>query len=182
MLLLLLLQVVAPMLLGQSLRYIPPHIWDVPAFVVTYRKVFKRISETMLAFLVYTTFSDTFFVGTDATAEQIVALVGLLLAIHVTHLAVVWWGSGFPQLKCNAPDRVAILFCSTQKTLALGIPLINTIYAGSDNIGLYCLPLLIYHPMQMIIGTGLLSYLREFVLKQAIKERDKIKSFTIEMK
>lgn len=43
------------------------------------------------------------------------------------------------------------LFSSTHKTVALGIPLISAIFEDSENIGLYSVPLLIYHPLQVRI-------------------------------
>ena len=50
---------------------------------------------------------------------------------------------------CNG-FGVAGLFCGTHKTVAMGIPLISTIFESeSDSLGLYTLPLLIYHPMQV---------------------------------
>lgn len=140
-------------------------------FTKTYRVYFKRSNETLLAFLVYTTFCDMFYDGTDASAEQIISLTGLLVALHVVHLAVTWWGSAWSFLECNARDRVAVLFVGSQKTLALGIPLISTVYDGSNNLGLYCLPLLIYYPIQLVFATGLLSRLREYVAVSTFKRR-----------
>jgi sodium/bile acid cotransporter 7 len=45
------------------------------------------------------------------------------------------------------------VFGCTMKTVALGIPMINSIYENDPNMGLYALPLLIWHPMQLVIGT-----------------------------
>jgi sodium/bile acid cotransporter 7 len=45
------------------------------------------------------------------------------------------------------------LFGGTHKTVAIGVPLINAIYEGSPYIGVYTLPLLIWHPMQLVVGT-----------------------------
>ena len=42
------------------------------------------------------------------------------------------------------------LFCSTHKTVAMGIPLITTIFEDSASLGLYTLPLLLYHPLQVL--------------------------------
>lgn len=75
-------------------------------------------------------------------------------------------------LKISRPNRIAIFFCSTQKTIALGVPIINFMYeneSGKHNIlniyifniikdiGLIVLPLLIYHPTQILIGSLLVS-------------------------
>lgn len=48
----------------------------------------------------------------------------------------------------------------------MGIPLINAIYEGNPAIGLYTLPLLIWHPMQLVIGTMLAPKLAAFVERE----------------
>jgi hypothetical protein len=50
---------------------------------------------------------------------------------------------------CGVVCCPAGLFCSTHKTVAMGIPLITTIFEDSPSLGLYTLPLLMYHPMQV---------------------------------
>jgi sodium/bile acid cotransporter 7 len=51
----------------------------------------------------------------------------------------------------NAGDAVAAEFCAVQKTLASGVPLAGVIFAGDPRVGLYLLPLLIYHPLQLTL-------------------------------
>ena len=41
------------------------------------------------------------------------------------------------------------LFTSTQKTLGLGIPLINEMFGTKSDVGVLTIPLLIYHPLQV---------------------------------
>ena len=51
----------------------------------------------------------------------------------------------------------------------MGVPLINAIYENNPLIGLYTLPLLIWHPMQLVVGSFVAPYLVKFV--NAEKER-----------
>ena len=51
----------------------------------------------------------------------------------------------------------------------MGVPLINAIYEDNPLVGLYTLPLLIWHPMQLVVGSFLAPYLMAFV--NAEKER-----------
>ena len=62
--------------------------------------------------------------------------------------------------------RVFGLFGCTHKTVAIGIPLINSIYGDNDSVGLYTLPLLIWHPIQLILGTALVPRLLKFVERE----------------
>ena len=55
------------------------------------------------------------------------------------------------------------LFGCTYKSVAIGIPLINAIYEENPLVGFYTLPLLIWYPMQLIIGTFLSPRLSKFV-------------------
>lgn len=67
----------------------------------------------------------------------------------------------------NSPKlRVMGVFGCTHKTVAMGIPMINAIYEDSADIGLYTLPLLIWHPMQLLLGTFLAPRLAEFVKRE----------------
>jgi solute carrier family 10 (sodium/bile acid cotransporter), member 7 len=62
--------------------------------------------------------------------------------------------------------RVMGLFGCTQKTIALGIPLITTIFAKDPNLTLYTLPILIWHPMQLVVGSTLVPRLQKFVASE----------------
>merc|ERR1711915_29089 len=62
-------------------------------------------------------------------------------------------------------DRVAILFCASQKTAAFGIPIITSLYESSAYLGVYLVPLLIYHPMQLVIDSFLVQPLSRRVAK-----------------
>merc|ERR1712238_86116 len=71
----------------------------------------------------------------------------------------------------NEPTlRVMGLFGCTHKTVAMGIPLINAIYDGNPAIALYTLPLLIWHPMQLVVGTFLSPRLLAWVVDEKKKK------------
>merc|ERR1719148_390432 len=64
----------------------------------------------------------------------------------------------------NKPQlRVMGLFGCTHKSVAIGVPLIEAIFDGNPLIGFYTLPLLIWHPMQLVIGSFLAPRLATFV-------------------
>eukprot|EP00560_Eucampia_antarctica_P001467 CAMPEP_0197841104 /NCGR_PEP_ID=MMETSP1437-20131217/45984_1 /TAXON_ID=49252 ORGANISM="Eucampia antarctica, Strain CCMP1452" /NCGR_SAMPLE_ID=MMETSP1437 /ASSEMBLY_ACC=CAM_ASM_001096 /LENGTH=258 /DNA_ID=CAMNT_0043450805 /DNA_START=495 /DNA_END=1271 /DNA_ORIENTATION=- len=153
------LRVVLPILIGQLLQKFSKRA---VALKKKYKKRFKQFQEYCLTYIVYTVFCKTFKKGSDSSAADaflMIALQGLLLlsfkAISWTCLKIF-----FP----NKPKlRVAGLFGSTHKSVAMGIPLINAIYESNPNIGLYTLPLLVWHPMQLVIGSFLAPRLAAFV-------------------
>ena len=58
---------------------------------------------------------------------------------------------------------VAAIFTGTHKTLAFGLPLLNTVFQGHPALGIITAPLLVYHPMQMVAGALMTSSMREMV-------------------
>ena len=66
----------------------------------------------------------------------------------------------------NPRLRVMGLYGCTHKSVATGIPLITAIYGGNGSVGLYTLPLLIWHPMQLMVGTFLTPRLSRFVISE----------------
>ena len=48
----------------------------------------------------------------------------------------------------------------------MGVPLINAVYEDDPNIAFYTLPILIWHPTQLIIGTALAPGLSYFVKEE----------------
>jgi solute carrier family 10 (sodium/bile acid cotransporter), member 7 len=62
------------------------------------------------------------------------------------------------------------LFGCTHKTISVGVPLINAMYEGNPlNVGLYTLPLLIWHPMQLLVGSILAPRLKAYVERERLR-------------
>lgn len=67
----------------------------------------------------------------------------------------------------NEPKLQAMgLFGCTHKTVAMGVPLINAIYESNPMVGLYTLPLLIWHPMQLVVGSFVAPYVAAYVKRR----------------
>lgn len=48
----------------------------------------------------------------------------------------------------------------------MGIPMLNAIFESNPNVGLYTLPLLIWHPMQLVIGSFLAPRIANWVERE----------------
>lgn len=59
--------------------------------------------------------------------------------------------------------RTYILRCGATKTIALGFPMITVLFGSQPDVGLLSLPLLIYHPSQIMIGSLLIKPLKAWV-------------------
>src|SRR3546814_8228890 len=118
---------VIPLVAGQIVRYLP--FAAIRAFLTNSKKHLKRVSELMLVCIIYTTFCNTFYNELDASAEEIVALIFITLGLFLVFVTLTWWSSGWGCFDFPRPDRATALFIATNKTAAVGIPLINTIYS-----------------------------------------------------
>ena len=87
--------------------------------------------------------------------------------MQLTMYILAWQFYSLSCLKLSLPDRIAGLFCSCHKTLALGVPLITSIYENSDDgAGLYTIALLIYHPLLIVFGSIFVPRLKAMVAKE----------------
>lgn len=144
------LRVVVPLAVGQLLQKISP---PVVAFAAKHKRRFKKVQEYCLVFIVYTVFCKTFDSGErNAGLGDVFLMILFQFLLMISLMAVAWYSLGFT-FPNQPKSRVMGVFGCTMKTVALGIPLINSIYENDPNMGLYALPLLIWHPMQLVIGT-----------------------------
>ena len=68
-----------------------------------------------------------------------------------------------PQALGLQRDRqVAAAFTASHKTLAFGLPLFATVFAGSPALALLSAPLLVLHPAQLLFGGLLVPRLRRY--------------------
>ena len=79
----------------------------------------------------------------------LVLIVAVLLAATLVIVRGVARASGF----CHA-DEVAAVFCGSQKSLVAGIPIASVMFP-SPILGAVVLPIMIYHPLQLVVGAWL---------------------------
>ena len=102
--------------------------------------------------LVYTSFCDSFKEGVWAehgwsTLLIVLAIAGGLFAVAMAIMGAVSRALGF-----SAEDRIAAMFCGSKKTLASGVPMARLIFGAHPAIGVILLPIMIYHPLQLVIS------------------------------
>ena len=118
----------------------------------------------MLLLIVFSTFCDTFLHGFGVPLPTLAQLVGLVGGMHALFLAAAWQLGRVARL--GAAQRVALTLCGTQKTLALGLPLLRLVFSQRADLGLLCTPLLIQHPLQLAVGSLLSAKLADYVARE----------------
>jgi len=136
---------VVPLALGQLSR---PWLAE---WVMRHRKLVSRVDRGTILLLVYTSFCDSVVWGVWAgrgAALVVATLAGCLVLFWLLFLVTNALGRacGFP-----TEDRITAVFCGSKKTLASGVPMAQLIFAGHPGLSFILLPILIYHPMQLLI-------------------------------
>ncbi|XP_055465039.1 sodium/bile acid cotransporter 7 isoform X2 [Psammomys obesus] len=152
--------VVVPLIIGQIVRR---YIKD---WLERKKPPFGVVSSSVLLMIIYTTFCDTF--SNPLIDLDVFSLIVILFIISVqlsfmllTFIFSTRNNSGF-----TAADTVAIIFCSTHKSLTLGIPMLKIVFAGHEHLSLISVPLLIYHPAQILLGSVLVPTIKSWMVSR----------------
>ncbi len=110
-------------------------------------------AKLILLGIAWNAFCNAFSSGFGLDLRQSMVLLTLLPAVHLVSLAGLFKLFCLPIFGFSRGETVAAMFCASQKTLAFGLPLINTIFEGNANLAIYCAPLMFIHPLQMTLGS-----------------------------
>jgi sodium/bile acid cotransporter 7 len=136
---------VLPLVAGQLLRPL------LGAWAARHRKRISVVDRLTILLLVYTSFCDSVKRGVwsgNGAAPVLVTIAGsLILFFLVMGVAA----AACDALRFSPPDRIAAIFCGSKKTLASGVPMAQLIFGARPGLGLILLPIMIYHPLQLVI-------------------------------
>ncbi|WP_051709024.1 bile acid:sodium symporter family protein [Streptomyces sp. NRRL S-350] len=141
------LQLLAPFLLGQLLRP-----W-IGGLLTRHRRVLTPMDRGSILLVVYTAFSAAVARGIwrQATPVALLGLLGVLLILLAATLAAT--GLGARLLGLDRSARIAAVLCGSQKSLANGLPMATVLFG--PEAGVMVLPLMLYHQLQLVVGTVL---------------------------
>ena len=114
-----------------------------------------------MLFIVYTAFCSSFVSGFWSDLGPAVSLGALLLVIVYFGAVLALVASGIFWTRLTPPDASAVMFCASHKTLAAGVPMAKLIFASNPAIGLILLPVMLYHPIQLLVGGFLIGWYRK---------------------
>jgi sodium/bile acid cotransporter 7 len=109
--------------------------------------------------IVYNAFCNAFSSGLGLAIKHGLVLLAILPTLHLASMGILFKAFSLPFLQLSRSEVVAAMFCASQKTLAFGLPLVNTIFDGNSNLAAYCAPIMFIHPLQLILGSLLLPKL-----------------------
>mmetsp|Transcript_26307 Transcript_26307/g.36670 ORF Transcript_26307/g.36670 Transcript_26307/m.36670 type:complete len:394 (-) Transcript_26307:363-1544(-) len=148
--------VVLPLFIGQMTKY---------SGIVSAKTLktipFSTFRSLILLTIIYTTFCSTFMKELNITGKCFMGLVAILFAQQVLNMLLV-------KKICDVQskprvDVVAAMFCAVHKSLTLGMPICGIVFEGDPKLAIITIPLLVYHPMQILLGSLLVPSLRKWV-------------------
>ena len=148
---------IVPLMLGQLSR---PFI---AGWVKRHKAKVFLVDRGTILIIIYTSFCDSIMRGVwsdEGVMTVLAALAGGLLLFTIVFAGV---SAVCRALKFSDEDRIAAVFCGSKKTIAAGVPMAQLIFGSDPRIGLILLPLMIYHPMQLVICGMLARRLGETV-------------------
>lgn len=159
--------VVFPLLAGQLLRQ---YVKD---WMEATKPPFGTISSCVLLLIIYTTFCDTFSQKSNEIGSLDLVFVVCLIVLLQSCLLLLTFSLATMKKSLFTPaDTVAIMFCSTHKSLTLGIPMLKIVFAGHGYLSLISIPLLIYHPVQILLGGLLVPTIKAWMVSTEQKGKE----------
>ncbi|XP_061297169.1 sodium/bile acid cotransporter 7 isoform X3 [Pezoporus flaviventris] len=153
--------VVVPLIIGQIVRR---YIKD---WLERKKPPFGAISSCVLLMIIYTTFCDTFAnPNIDLDKFSLIIIVFIIFSIQMNFMFLTFLFSTRNNSSFTPADTVAIIFCSTHKSLTLGIPMLKIVFAGYEHLSLISVPLLIYHPAQILLGSLLVPTIKSWMVSR----------------
>jgi sodium/bile acid cotransporter 7 len=148
-----------PFFIGHASQYFLKR-WKQPI-----QKFAKPTNQWIIVFMVYTAFATSFRDKVWESVGPSISINGFACALILLFvISVLVWASG-RVLFSNPAHRIAAFFTASQKSLAVGVPYSATFFAnldggvdGSLQHSIVLLPLLFYHPLQLLLASVLLRF------------------------
>jgi sodium/bile acid cotransporter 7 len=141
----LMLWLILPLIAGQLARF-----W-LREWAKRNKKLIHVVDRGTILLIIYTSFCDSIVRGVWSGRGSHAVIVTLLGAAVLFYLVLFAVEGVCKLLKFSVEDRIAAVFCGSKKSIASGVPMAQLIFAGNPHIGLILLPLMIYHPLQLVI-------------------------------
>lgn len=141
-------EIIIPVLLGMLLqRYLG-------TWATKYGKRLAQFDKTVILFIVYGSFADSFVSGVFDTISSLYLFyifLGVLLLFCIVYFLVFFLSKYV--FKFAEEDQITALFCGSKKSLTHGSVFGKFLFVHNPNAGLYFLPLMIFHALQIFIVT-----------------------------
>ncbi|CAF3233706.1 unnamed protein product [Rotaria sp. Silwood2] len=171
------LTILFPLFLGQVIHL----LWTKKIIYLRDKLYFSQMNGIALLIVVWSVFSTAFSNQSFQIMQKkelfILILIDAFIYILFSLLILLIARLPIRHWQFSEKDTIAIMFCASMKTLAMGVSLINALYDKESThiTGLLPLPLIIYHALQLIIGAIQSIFLKYWIKKKIQKSTKTLK-------
>lgn len=156
----LLLQIVMPLVIGLLLQRFLGH------FARTHNRKLGLFDKSVIVLIVFSSFSNSFSSNLFSTIE-ITDLLKLTLVVVLLFFSVYYIvGYICKLMNFSIEDTITAKFAGTKKSLVHGSVMAKIIFGTSASLGLFLLPIMLYHILQLLIIAVFAENYRKKWLKQ----------------
>jgi len=139
-------QIFIPVVIGFIL-----HKWLIN-WVQKYLKLLKNFDQLVILLIVFSAFSQSF--GGNMFEGQNILTLGFFMLLLFCFMAGGMYLLG-RWLSFERGDRITVLFCGSKKSLVQGAVMGKILFPDPVVFGVVLLPLMLYHTLQLILGSAL---------------------------
>jgi sodium/bile acid cotransporter 7 len=142
---------ILPLALGQLCRPL------LGAWAARHKRRLAVLDRLIILFLVYASFCDA--VAGGIWSRYGLAAVAIVLVGSAAILVLALWSmlAATRALGLARGERIAAVFIGATKSLAAGVPMAQLIFGSDPALGMILLPIMLYHPLQLIACGALAS-------------------------
>ena len=138
----LILKIILPVIVGAILQPYLGHFYN------KYKKQFSNLDKLTIILIVYNSFSHTFLDGLFSKIGVIPLIVVFIIVVVLFFIVFNLSKWIAVKMNFNREDDITIQFCATKKSLVHGSVIAAVLF--SDNMGVYLIPIMLYHTFQLI--------------------------------
>lgn len=141
-------EILIPVFLGLFLQ----RYWG--QWATKYNKKLGQFDKTIILFIVYGSFAESFVSGVFSKISSmylVYIFIGVLLLFCTVYM-ITFYLSKYV-FKFAEGDQITALFCGSKKSLTHGSVFSKFLFVNNPSAGLYFLPLMIFHALQIFIVT-----------------------------
>lgn len=116
-----------------------------------YNATLGLFDKTVIVLIVYSSFSNSFNSNLFSTVGVWDLLKLFLIVIILFFLVYKLTGYIAKLLGFKLKDIITARFCGTKKSLVHGSVMVKIIFGGSASVGLFLLPIMLYHILQLLL-------------------------------
>lgn len=157
------LQVLLPLIIGLLLQ---PYLGKMARFHSSKLSFFDK---SVIVLIVFNSFSNSFTSNLFDTikALDLLKLFGIVLVLFLLVYTLI--GYVCKLMNFSLEDTITAKFCGSQKSLIHGTVMVKIIFGNSASLGLFLLPIMFYHILQLLLISIFAENYRKRLLKESFK-------------